>query len=129
MALARRAAAPGDADVPVDVSVVRLTHERLKTIAVVTSDYASQLETKRKYTGTCASRERHNFLVSVVCYAPYKEEKASGIYEYKQHVDVFFAFHKSGFKPSARSFNVVQEDIDHFLKYGSMLQNKEVGFR
>ena len=27
---------------------------------------------------------------------------------YKQHVDVFYAFHKAGFKPSARSFNVVQ---------------------
>ena len=89
--------------------------ERLRTIAVVTSDYAAQLETQRKYTGTCASRERHNFLVSVVCYQPYRVRiKRQGSkeprreYEYKQNVDVFFAFHKAGFKPSARSFNVVQ---------------------
>ena len=84
------------------------------TIAVITSDYAAQLETQRKYTGTCASRERHNFLVSVVCYKPYQElspkrpgSKAQHL-EYKQHVDVWFAFHKAGFKPSARSYNVVQ---------------------
>jgi hypothetical protein len=89
--------------------------ERLRTIAVVTSDYAAQLETQRKYTGTCASRERHNFLVSVVCYKPYKQlvkqqgsKQSRCEFEYKQHVDVFFAFHKAGFKPSARSFNVVQ---------------------
>ena len=82
----------------------------------MTSDYAAQLETQRKYTGTCASRERHNFLVSVVCYKPYKQptkqqgsKQPRGNFEYKQHVDVFFAFHsKAGFKPSARSFNVVQ---------------------
>eukprot|EP00966_Prymnesium_polylepis_P123311 2851173-Prymnesium_polylepis.1 len=110
--------------------------ERLRTIAVITSDYAAQLETQRKYTGTCASRERHNFLVSVVCYKPYKQlakqpskqpgakQSRSEEYEYKQHVDVFFAFHKAGFKPSARSFNVVQEDIDHWLKYGSMLHGE-----
>ena len=138
-------------------------HARLETIAVVTSDYAAQIETQRKYTGTCASRERHNFLVSVVCYQPYKEpskrqgtKEPRGEYVYKQHVDVFFAFHKAGFKPSARSFNVVQviaslpttprsmseylrshmysraaapptlpqEDIDHWLKYGSMLHGE-----
>ena len=39
---------------------------------------------------------------------------------YKQHVDIFYAFHKAGFKPSASSFNVVQEDIDSFLKYGAV---------
>ena len=37
----------------------------------------------------------------------------------KQHVDIFYAFHKAGFKPSARSFNVVQEDIDYFLLHGT----------
>ena len=106
-------------------------YERLRTIAVVTSDYAAQIETQRKYTGTCASRERHNFLVSVVCYKPYMQtggQRGSKAVqrepEYKQHVDVFFAFHKAGFKPSARSFNVVQEDIDHWLKYGSMLHGE-----
>ena len=40
---------------------------------------------------------------------------------HKQHVYVFYAFHGAGFKPSARSHNVVQEDIDHFLKYGYFL--------
>ena len=28
-----------------------------------------------------------------------------------QHVDVFYAFHKAGFKLSARSFNVVQASM------------------
>ena len=37
---------------------------------------------------------------------------------YKQHVDVFFAFHPSGYKPDARSYNTAAEDIDCFLKYG-----------
>ena len=41
--------------------------------------------------------------------------------KYRQHVDVFYAFHDSTYKPSARSFNVAREDIDHFLKHGSFL--------
>jgi hypothetical protein len=108
---ARIAAAPS-AEAAQEAAAI---YERLRTIAVVTSDYAAQIETQRKYTGTCASRERHNFLVSVVCYEPYKQiggqrgsKAARQEPEYKQHVDVFFAFHKAGFKPSARSFNVVQ---------------------
>ena len=32
----------------------------------------------------------------------------------KQVVDVYFGMFKSGHKPDARSFNVMQEDIDHF---------------
>ena len=29
----------------------------------------------------------------------------------KQHVDVFFAFHDAGYRPDARSYNVVQESL------------------
>ena len=38
----------------------------------------------------------------------------------KQHVDVFFAFHPSGYKSDARSYNVAQMDIDSFLKTGAV---------
>jgi hypothetical protein len=64
-----------------------------------------------------AQPERHNLLVSIVGYKPYTEMMAkSGRRRknptlepvLKQHVDIFYAFHKAGFKPSARSFNVVQ---------------------
>ena len=56
-------------------------------------------------------------LVSIVGYKPYTEMmkklgrgKKGAQFEpvVKQHVDIFYAFHKAGFKPSARSFNVVQ---------------------
>lgn len=40
---------------------------------------------------------------------------------YLQHVDYMFAFHDSSYKPNARSYNVAQEDLDHFLKYGTVL--------
>lgn len=75
----------------------------------VQSDYAAQVETQRSRTATCATRERHNLLVCVVGYKPYTVwiEKSKRLI-YKQHVDIFYAFHKAGFKPSARSFNVVQ---------------------
>eukprot|EP00966_Prymnesium_polylepis_P070424 1636662-Prymnesium_polylepis.1 len=83
----------------------------------VQSDYASQFETHRIHTATCAQPERHNLLVSIVGYKPYTEmmrkpgrRRKNPIVEpvMKQHVDIFYAFHKAGFKPSARSFNVVQ---------------------
>ena len=41
--------------------------------------------------------------------------------EYKQDVDVLFAFHKAGYKPNARSYNVAQLDVTHYLKYGTVL--------
>jgi hypothetical protein len=57
----------------------------------------------------------------VAGYKPYQVwAEKSKRWIYKQHVDVFYAFHKAGFKASARSFNVVQEDIDHWLKYGTV---------
>jgi hypothetical protein len=40
--------------------------------ASVQSDYAAQLETQRSRTATCATRERHNLLVAVVGYKPYR---------------------------------------------------------
>ena len=97
-----------------DAETVR---DLLSRIATVQSDYAAQLETKREHTTTCARRETHNFLVSIVGYKPYVEtveypkrgaRPARTEQIRKQHVDVFFAFHKAGFKPNARSFNVVQ---------------------
>jgi hypothetical protein len=39
-------------------------------------------------------------------------------------VYVFFAFFNAGYKPNARSHNIAQEDIDHFLKWGSMLHGE-----
>lgn len=109
-------------------------HNRARETATVQSDYAAQLETQRLYTATCASRERHNFLVVIVGYKPYKQDVPQGagrrkcaqaaMEEYRQHVDVFFAFHVAGFKASARSFNVVREDIDHWLKHGSFLHGE-----
>ena len=44
--------------------------------------------------------------------------------DFKQTVDALFAFHKSGFKPNARSYNVVMEDVCHFLKYGTTLHGE-----
>lgn len=37
---------------------------------------------------------------------------------------VFYAFHKAGYKPNAKCFNMVQEDIDHFLKYCTFLHGE-----
>ena len=92
-------------------------HELLRLTISVQSDYASMFETTRIHTATCAHPERHNLLVSIVGYKPYVEmmkkqgrgkKHAAMEPVRKQHVDIFYAFHKAGFKPSARSFNVVQ---------------------
>ena len=92
-------------------------YELARLTMTVQSDYASQFETHRIHTATCAQPERHNLLVSIVDYKPYTEmmpksgrRRKNAILEpvRKQHVDIFYAFHKAGFKPSARSFNVVQ---------------------
>ena len=47
--------------------------ESLARTAVKQSDYAAQIETRREFTATCAIRERHNCLVTVVGYKPYIE--------------------------------------------------------
>jgi hypothetical protein len=92
-------------------------HELAKLMMTVQSDYASQFQTHRIHTATCAQPERHNLLVSIVGYKPYTEMmrkpgrgRKNPVLEpvVKQHVDIFYAFHKAGYKPSARSFNVVQ---------------------
>lgn len=108
-------------------------HELARLTMTVQSDYASQVQIPRIHTATCAQPERHNLLVSIVGYKPYTEQmKKVGRSKKnpklepvrKQHVDVFYAFHKAGFKPSARSFNVVQEDIDHWMIHGSFLHGE-----
>lgn len=136
-------------------------YKALSTTATIQSDYASQLETSRTYHATCATKERHNYLVSLMGYKSSRHtrcrprthrppRRASGMYvdgraklmpstspsrsqqindervthEYSQRVDVLFAFHKAGYKPSARSYNVVMEDVCHFLKYGTVLHGE-----
>ena len=105
-------------------------HAALANTAVVQCDYAAQFETLRARNATCARMERHNFEVSHVGFAPYVQATREGRFrgkrprerfQHKQHVYVFFSFFSAGYKPNARSHNVVQEDIDHFLKYGSFL--------
>lgn len=103
----------------------------LRNTAVVQCDYAAQFESERERTATCARMERHNFEVSHVGFGPYVEVRRKGRFrhnksprertQYKQNVYVFFSFFNAGYKPNARSHNVVQEDIDHFLKYGTFL--------
>lgn len=44
--------------------------------------------------------------------------------EFRQNVIGLFAFHKSGFKPNARSYNVFLEDLCHFLKNGTVLHGE-----
>eukprot|EP00962_Isochrysis_galbana_P058384 scaffold31472_cov114-Isochrysis_galbana.AAC.1 len=97
-------------------SVAAAIAEETAQWARVQADYAAQIEVQRRYTATCASRERHNCLVVVVEYKPYKQEvppacrkrkgPAGARERYRQHVAVFYAFHESTFKPSARSYNV-----------------------
>jgi hypothetical protein len=91
------------------------------------ADYASVLDTPREKSGTCSVPERSNELVVVMGYKPYMQtveiprrgkRAASTKQVRKQHVDLFFAFHPSGYKPNAKSYNTAAEDIDCFLKYG-----------
>lgn len=107
---------------------VRL-HESRKDGATATelAAYAAVLDTPRKKSGTCCVPERSNELVVAMGYKPYVQEvhtprrgkrPASTKQVRKQHVDLFFAFHPSGYKPNARSYNTASEDIDCFLKYG-----------
>ena len=75
------------------------------------SDYAAQFETHRIHTATCAQPERHNLLVSIAVFKPYikmmkpqgRSKKNAALEPVrKQQVDIFYAFHKAGFKHSAR---------------------------
>ena len=104
-------------------------HESRKDGVTATelADYAAVLDTPREKTGTCSVPERSNELVVVMGYKPYMQtvvtpargkRPASTKQVRKQHVDLFFAFHPSGYKPNAKSYNTAAEDIDCFLKYG-----------
>lgn len=94
-------------------------HESRKdsTTATEWSDYAAVLDLTREKSVTCGVPERINELVTVIGYKPYEEtvempksrrHAATTKQVRKQHVDVFFAFHPSGYKADARSYNVVQ---------------------
>ena len=81
------------------------------------SDYAAVLDLTRDKAVTCGVPERINELVTVMGYKPYEEtvevpksrrHPATTKIVRKQHVDVCFAFHPTGFKSDARSYNVVQ---------------------
>jgi hypothetical protein len=91
------------------------------------ADYVATLETPRGKTGTCEVPERHNVLVLALGYKSFIQtvqipkrgkRPASSKEVRKQHVDVLFALHPSGYKPDARSYNTAAEDFDCFLKYG-----------
>jgi hypothetical protein len=101
--------------------------------AFIQVDYAAQFESERARTATCARMERHNFEVCHAGFSPYVQAAREGRFRnkrprerfvYKQQVYVFFAFSNAGYKPNARSHNIVQEDIAHFLKYGTFLHGE-----
>ena len=104
-------------------------HKALKdgVTATFRSDYAAQIKTIRAHSATCAHPESHNLCITVVGHSPYEEvvqvkkrgkRPASTKTVRKQKVSVFFGFHASGIKPSARSFNVLREDVSLLLKTG-----------
>jgi len=39
----------------------------------------------------------------------------------KQRVVVVYAFHKAGYRPDARTYNTLAEDVTNFLKHGTFL--------
>jgi hypothetical protein len=104
---------------------------RAQLTATMQADYAAQFETQRAETATCAQKERANMLVCIVGFNPYIEmmppsSRKKGAREpvRKQHVYIFYAFHHHSFKPSAKSYNLVREDISHFLRHGSFLHGE-----
>lgn len=50
-----------------------LIYAKLANTVTVQSDYAALVETKRIYTGTCATMERHNMHVSIAGFGSYVE--------------------------------------------------------
>ena len=50
--------------------------DELAKTATIQSDYASQLETSREFHATCATKERHNYLVTLVGYRSRQEARA-----------------------------------------------------
>ena len=49
--------------------------DALSTTATIQSDYASQLETSREFTATCATKERHNYLVTLLGYRSHQQTR------------------------------------------------------
>ena len=99
-------------------------HEARKDSVTATewSDYAAQPEIRRAHPATCANAEKVNELVTVIGYKPRDvtvdvpargRRPASTKTVRRQTVEVFFAFHANGYKPNARSYNVVQVCYSH----------------
>lgn len=74
-------------------------HSVLTNTVNVQREYASQVETKRAHTATCAMMERHNLRVCVAGFSPYMEVARSTRFRgkklrerlvYKQHVFYIF---------------------------------------
>jgi len=91
------------------------------------ADYAAQIETLRTKHATCTVKERHNRCVLVAGFGTYEEtvevpkkkgRAASTKIVRKQRVFVFYGFHAAGYRPDARSYNVLREDVTTFLKTG-----------
>jgi hypothetical protein len=93
----------------------------------VHADWAAQPEVPRGHNATCASKATVNLLVIVVGYLPYEktftqrtrrgfvsEEETAR----KQRVDVFYVFHPTDYRPDARAFNTVLEDITLWYRTG-----------
>jgi|TARA_B110001469_G_scaffold89753_1_gene85184 hypothetical protein len=137
-AVARVAEAAATSHRPSDQAVAALSRAEaqfasLAGTAFIQVDYAAQFESERARTATCARMERHNFEVCHAGFSPYVQAAREGRFRnkrprerfvYKQQVYVFFAFSNAGYKPNARSHNIVQEDIAHFLKYGTFLHGE-----
>ena len=58
------------------VATAQDVFDELATTVTVQSDYASQLETSREFHATCATKERHNYLVTLIGYRSYVERRA-----------------------------------------------------
>lgn len=110
-------------------------NEQLKDDLALTvrADYAAQIESMRARHATCTTKERHNMCVYVCGFKPYNEEvfvarrgkrpEQTKVVR-KQHVYVFYAFHKAGYRPDARTYNILAEDVTHFLKHGNFLHGE-----
>ena len=57
-------------------AVAQQVFDSLATAATIQSDYASQLETSREFHATCATKERHNYLVTLIGYRSRQEPRA-----------------------------------------------------
>jgi hypothetical protein len=58
------------------VATAQEVFDSLSRTVTMQSDYASQLETSREFHATCATKERHNYLVTLMCYGSLKKTRA-----------------------------------------------------